>query len=309
MATLKNTTIDDSGFLRMPVGSTGQRPSPTPGMTRFNNTINNLEYYNGTEWVSPEILKDGSSSTRAALSAEAIKQANPNATDGAYWINLPTDGPTLTYCIMDGAENQGGWMLALKARWDGTNNDSTFNWGANYWTDSNTTLNTTDYNRNNSNAKFNVFNRFAAKDLLAIWPDLSANSGCYNSSKGHIWLQNNFYSGNRITLTNFFNTVDRYFISDTNNFCGINQFSRQTDVRFYGFNYRNNPGWARTRWGFGWNENGGGVYPGGNMDSDDVSGGIGMTNSFGNFSAGDKINCCQNVTGFNRQARVEVYVR
>jgi hypothetical protein len=34
-----------------------------------------------------------------------------------------------------------------------------------------------------------------------------------------------------------------------------------------------------------------------------------MDSGFGNFSAGDKINCCQDSTGINRSARVEVYVR
>jgi hypothetical protein len=63
----------------------------------------------------------------------------------------------------------------------------------------------------------------------------------------------------------------------------------------------------RTRWGFGWNENGGGLFPGGNMGSDDVMGGIGMAN--GSYSAGDLVNCCQNRTGINRTARVEVYIR
>ena len=63
------------------------------------------------------------------------------------------------------------------------------------------------------------------------------------------------------------------------------------------------------RWGFGWNENGGGLYPAGDQNSNDVSGGIGMGGSFGNYSAGDKINCCQNSSGINRSARVEVYIR
>lgn len=138
----------------------------------------------------------------------------------------------------------------------------------------------------------------------------ATNSQCIlGVTRGHVWLQGDFNGGTRITPISFWSSVDRYFIMDANNFCGINNFSRQTDVRFYGYNYRNNPGWGRTRWGFGWNENGGGLYPGGNMDSDDVSGGIGMTGSFGTFSAGDRINCCQNVTGINRSARVEIYFR
>jgi hypothetical protein len=235
----------------------------------------------------------------------AVELVNAGFTsDGIYYINLPTVGVTAIYCILDPTYNGGGWMMAMKAT-QGT----TFNYDASYWTTTNT-LNISETNINNGDAKFESFNTFSTKDLLAIWPDLSANSGCFSVPRGHIWLQNNFYnSGQRTTLPTFFSTVDRYFLGDANNFCGIGQFSRQTDVRFYGFNYRNNPGWGRTRWGFGWNENGGGLYPNGDMGSDDVSGGIGMTGSFGSYSAGDRINCCQNVTGFNRSARVEMYVR
>ena len=52
MATLKNTTINDTGFITLPVGTTAQRPaSPTVGMTRYNSTIGDIEYYNGTIWT------------------------------------------------------------------------------------------------------------------------------------------------------------------------------------------------------------------------------------------------------------------
>ena len=91
-------------------------------------------------------------------------------------------------------------------------------------------------------------------------------------------------------------------------------FSSQTDVRFYGFNYYNNQSpFTRTRWGFGWNENGGGLFPNGDMNSDDVIGGIGLQGNQQNlgatYSAGDYIGCCQDSSGINRSARVEVYVR
>jgi hypothetical protein len=62
MAILKNTTIDDTGFLRYPIGTTAQRPSsPLAGMIRFNTSINNLEYYNGTSWVpvGTQLVTDG----------------------------------------------------------------------------------------------------------------------------------------------------------------------------------------------------------------------------------------------------------
>jgi hypothetical protein len=265
-----------------------------------------LKYYMDGEWIFIlDKRNDGSTAEKAALSAQAIKLINPGAPDGIYWINVPTVGPKQTYCIMDSAYDGGGWMMAMKAT-----RGTTFNFNANYWTTKNV-LNETQTNTNDGDAKFDVMNYFQAKDLLAVWPDLTGNSGCFNVPRGHIWLQKNFYTAD-ISFVDLLNTVNEYFIQDANNFCGINQFSRQTDVRFYGFNYSNDQNLARTRWGFGWNENGGGLWPNGNQGSDDVAGGIGMTGTQQgqvNYSAGDFIGCCQNVTGFNRSARVEVYVR
>lgn len=308
--------------LKLPVLTTAQRNALTPesGMMIFNSTRNVAEIYFNNKWndASADLMPvssggatstvlDGSTQEKAATSAAAIKTIKPTSVDGVYWINLPSVGAKQIYCIMDSTYDGGGWMMAMKAT-----RGTTFNFGATYWTQTNT-LNETAFNITDGDAKFESFNRFAAKDLLAVWPDLSANSGCFNSPRGHIWLENNFWqSGTRITLTNLFNTANETFIRDANNFCGINQFSRQTDVRFYGFNYSNDQNLARTRWGFGWNENGGGLWPNGGQGSDDVSGGIGMTGTQQgqvNYSAGDFIGCCQNVTGFNRSARVEIYVR
>lgn len=53
MAILKNTTINDTGYLKIPSGTTTQRPSvPTRGMFRYNTNLNTEEYYNGSQWVS-----------------------------------------------------------------------------------------------------------------------------------------------------------------------------------------------------------------------------------------------------------------
>lgn len=52
MATLKNTTVDDTGFLKVATGTTAQRPgSPQTGMIRFNTDEGYIEIYNGTAWV------------------------------------------------------------------------------------------------------------------------------------------------------------------------------------------------------------------------------------------------------------------
>jgi hypothetical protein len=278
------------------------------------------------------ISNDGSSSASAVPSA-AYLAANGNTTNGVYWITLPTVGATKVYCILDRAVDGGGWMMAMKAT-----QGATFNYSSTHWTTA-TTVTPTDTTRNNADAKFNTMNYSAASDLLALWPDISGNSttggsitltnvsygGCWS------WLQNRFTSagtfytnaGNSpvvttvsgittsMTIIDWFTKISlvRYFIQDAVTWPGWGNaattiFSGQTDVRFYGFNYTSN---RKSRWGFGWNENGGGLFPGGNMGSDDVTGGIGTENI--DYSAGDVIGCCQNRTGFNRYARVEIYIR
>lgn len=262
-----------------------------------------LLIYRGAAWQQFNRVLDGSSALNAAESAASIKSLTGTNTNGVYWINLPTVGATQVYCIMDSAIDGGGWMMAMKAT-----RGTTFQYTSSHWTTA-TTLNTGSTSTNDEDAKFHTMNHFAAKDMLALWPDLG-QGGCISvSGYPFIWLQNNFLYGSRITPISFWSSVDRHFLGDANNFCGIANFSRQVDVRFYGFNYRNNTNNARTRWGFGWNENGGGLYPSGNMDSDDVFGGIGLDAGGFYYSAGDRISCCQNVTGINRSARVEIYIR
>jgi hypothetical protein len=52
MATLKNTDINDTGYLKLPVGTTEERPvSPQTGYIRYNSTTQIVELYNGTDWV------------------------------------------------------------------------------------------------------------------------------------------------------------------------------------------------------------------------------------------------------------------
>jgi len=256
------------------------------------------------------LVRDGSSAARAALSAAAIKTLTGTNTDGVYWIDLPTVGATPVYCIMNNSYDGGGWMMIMKAT-----RGNTFNYNSSYWTTVNT-LNPTETNQNDGDAKFHTMNYFSAKDMLARWPDIGAG-GSIAGLGNWIWLENNFYnSGTRIVPITLWNTVSRYFIRDAKNFSGwaSGVFSSQTDVRFYGFNYYNNQSpYTRTRWGFGWNENGGGLYPNGDMGSDDVIGGIGLLgnqqNTGAQYSAGDYIGCCQDTTGINRSARVEIYVR
>ena len=241
--------------------------------------------------------------TAANPAASAVEALQSGATDdGIYYINLPTVGVTPIYCKMNRAADGGGWMMALKAsRTPGT----TFSYGSTHWTTVTTLNPTTQVSRADSDAKFDTMNYFQAKDIMALWPDITTNGGSLGANPYSCWswLENDFYGGTRSTLISFFSTVNRRFIKDAKTYSGWKSgiFSSQVDIRFYGFNWTDN---YNTRWGFGWNENGGGLYPNGVTGSDDVWGGIGT-----NYSAGDYISCCQDTTGINRSARVELYIR
>lgn len=51
MATLQSTTVNDTGYLILPKGTTAQRPgTPTAGMIRYNTDYQYTEVYNGSTW-------------------------------------------------------------------------------------------------------------------------------------------------------------------------------------------------------------------------------------------------------------------
>lgn len=244
-------------------------------------------------WLNGEALLDGSSAQKAAKSAQNIKKINGTNTNGVYWIDLPVVGPTQVYCIMDSVFDGGGWMMMMKAT-----RGSTFTYSSNYWTTVNT-LNPTNVSRNDSNAKYNTMNYFPAKDIFAVFPDITNGGSIPSSSIGWTWLQNNFNSGNRITPISFFSGGQTY-ISPPSSFSGFGSpWSAQGGMTWYGFNYTQNAS-NPVRWGFGWNNEA-------DHNSNDVTGGIGVGRP--SYSAGDAIYCCQTQTGINRSARVEVYVR
>ena len=47
-----NLTLSSNGFIRVPVGTTAQRPTPQAGMIRFNTTRGCFEGYNGNAWIN-----------------------------------------------------------------------------------------------------------------------------------------------------------------------------------------------------------------------------------------------------------------
>ncbi len=269
----------------------------------INGTINATAYYlNGTAIVS----LDGSTSARAAPSAKYIQQSFGIYTNGIYWINLPTVGAVQIFCIMDAAYAGGGWMLALKAT-----RANTFPYLSTYWTDKTTTLNTGDFTRNDSDAKFHTFNYFLATDWMALWPDAGFNGGDIPlTSGGWSWVELNavgstiscadFFAGNT-TVTKLSNGVGY----TATNPIPINSqkfsssiWSSQSGFQFYGINYKSSitPTSNNVRWGWGWNDQA-------DQLSNDYRGGIGLS-ALSAYSAGDN-----GGSGLNRSMRVEWYVR
>jgi hypothetical protein len=53
MATFKNLTINDTGFIGLPTGSTAERPSASNGFFRYNTTIGSTEIFYNSNWVKP----------------------------------------------------------------------------------------------------------------------------------------------------------------------------------------------------------------------------------------------------------------
>jgi hypothetical protein len=110
MATLKNTTINDTGFLRFPNGTTAQRPgTPTIGMSRYNTTTSSFEGWDGTNWVP---LGGGA----RGATGNFIFFENDTAVTGNYSIttgkNAVTAGPvTVNNGVVITIPNGSAWTI------------------------------------------------------------------------------------------------------------------------------------------------------------------------------------------------------
>lgn len=57
MANLKNTDINDTGYIRPALGTTAQRPvTPSVGMIRWNSSLASLEAYDGSTWKKLKLI-------------------------------------------------------------------------------------------------------------------------------------------------------------------------------------------------------------------------------------------------------------
>lgn len=88
MATLKNTTINDTGYIQLPVGNTSQRPSAANGMVRYNSESGKFETYAGGSWRTVTAANPGTADS-PATSATSLKAAlGASAVNGSYYYTL-----------------------------------------------------------------------------------------------------------------------------------------------------------------------------------------------------------------------------
>lgn len=70
--TVYDVTTTSTGFFDMPAGTTAQRPgSPTSGATRFNTDTGSLEFYDGTNWISTNLIPSINSVTGTIYAGQA----------------------------------------------------------------------------------------------------------------------------------------------------------------------------------------------------------------------------------------------
>lgn len=97
MADLKNLTINDTGFLKLPAGTEAQRPGGAAGDTRFNTDTGQIETYDGSTW-KPQI-KDGRTAATAAHNASEIIQHRDLTTPTQVWIDPLQEGSASAFQI------------------------------------------------------------------------------------------------------------------------------------------------------------------------------------------------------------------
>ncbi len=104
MATLKNTTINDTGYLSLPSGTTAQRPAnPLSGMMRYNTTIPSVEVYINNVWTS--VGSNLPVTTNLILHLDAGNTSSYSGT-GTVWTDL--SGNNNNFNIVASAYNSSG---------------------------------------------------------------------------------------------------------------------------------------------------------------------------------------------------------
>jgi hypothetical protein len=109
MATLKNTTINDTGYMGLPVGNTDQRPgSPSIGYTRVNTTTNAVEIYNGSSWLTWLSLA-GIEASGGTIQIFGGYKYHIFTGSGTFQVTQAGSGAKVDYLVVGAGGGGGGW--------------------------------------------------------------------------------------------------------------------------------------------------------------------------------------------------------
>jgi hypothetical protein len=117
MASLKNTIINDTGYIQLPSGTDAQRPTGSNGMIRFNTSSGSVELYNGntTTWnqitdstYTAELLLVGGGGGGGGPRNSSNGGGGGGGGGGVLYVASVTITKNTTYSISIGAGGEGG---------------------------------------------------------------------------------------------------------------------------------------------------------------------------------------------------------
>lgn len=112
--------LDVEGTLKFPSWTEGTKPAaPEVGLQGWNSELEQLEFYDGTEWQAIISSAIGTASSPATSALDLV--ANGQTENGVYYIKASASAPAQqVYCILDPAYDGGGWMIVANNAANGT---------------------------------------------------------------------------------------------------------------------------------------------------------------------------------------------
>ena len=203
-----NVYHDGTGAMRLPTGTTGQRPSsPTTGYIRWNTSLGAVEVYNGSTWI--QYYGENGTSNAPFTSLANLSSAYPGS---GYWY-IKFDGTNIEeiYAYKDG---NGSYWVMVASITDNTSHGS-YTGGSDTWYGNWTTSSTTGNARSAmaNDFKSNHYRGWTANDVLIMQgfatsgtpydtsTDVGYITGCFTNRGGNMHAMFNSH----ISLSNHSN--------------------------------------------------------------------------------------------------------
>lgn len=103
LTTSSNITMTGTGALKLPEGTTAQRPTPVVGMTRFNSTLGDFEGYDGFSW---DTLGGGAGAARCIVYDSKASGTDGGTFTSGSWITRDLNTSAGSCAFLSLAANQ-----------------------------------------------------------------------------------------------------------------------------------------------------------------------------------------------------------